>query len=76
MIGYIQKEDADTWFGRVTQWIDELVAQGQVGWSTKDHLTLTKQSADIATYHSRHKRNGGLQDIELHHIWLIMIGKP
>jgi hypothetical protein len=74
MIGYIQEESSDHWLNHVTAWIDELIAAGEAGWVSGDHLK--QQSIDgarrLALLHSAHNRQNALPDISLQHFWIHM----
>lgn len=74
MIGYIQKDTCDDWQGRVAQWIDELVAAGESGWTSFDHLKSqsTDKARRVAVLESSHKRQQNLPDIALYHLWVHM----
>jgi len=74
MIGYIQEDTCNIWQGRVAEWIDELVAAGETGWTSSDHLQ--SRSVDerqrVAVLQSSHKRQQSLPDISLYHLWIHM----
>lgn len=71
MIGYIQQETAAFWNKRVTQWIKDLVTDGEPGWSHNDLLNFENDSSDVAILQSSHSREG-LPNIELRHLWVNM----
>lgn len=72
MIAYIQQGTAATWLPNVTAWIEDLVNSGLPGWSSNDRLALVTRNkgTGVTIYRSSHKRNSGLADIELRHLWL------
>lgn len=74
MIAYIQEETRTFWGARVAEWIKELVASGQIGWTEKDLLKLEydNDALQLAVLSSLHAREDGLPDIELRHLWLEM----
>jgi hypothetical protein len=74
MIGYIQEENAATWFERVSGWINELAEAGKAGWSLNDLLELASATSEtnITTYRSTHTRQKKLPEIELLHLWIQM----
>jgi hypothetical protein len=74
MIAYVQKETLLFWEKRITKWIKDLVESGQAGWTVQDFLHREKmdKAQRIAVFCSSHVREGGLREIELHHLWLKM----
>jgi hypothetical protein len=74
MIAYLQKEPPVFWEKQVADWIKDLVKSNQPGWTTADALYLENddEAQGIAIFRSSHTRGNGLQDIELHHLWLKM----
>jgi hypothetical protein len=40
MIAYIQQETSEFWNTRVAEWVNELIARGEQGWTAKDLLRL------------------------------------
>lgn len=73
MIGYIQQSSSTFWYGRVTAWIKELDGASSA-WSGKDllHAESSNQRTGLSIYRSSHKRENGLPDIELRHLWIEM----
>jgi hypothetical protein len=74
MIAYVQQETRMSWTTRVAEWINELVASGEAGWTAKDLLQLERDDAtlQLAVLRSFHTRENGLPDIELRHLWVQM----
>jgi hypothetical protein len=74
MIAYVQEETVVVWNERVGGWIKELAESGLPGWTAQDllHLERDDTAQRIAVLRSLHPRDGGLQDIELRHLWLSM----
>lgn len=78
MIGYLQKGTADDWSRRIEGWIADLVNTCQPGWTEKDFLHFDRHRDDVglAILRSSHTREGGLSDIEIHHLWIAMERPP
>ena len=74
MIAYVQEDTPMIWDTRIGDWIKELTASGQSGWSSKDLLQLERDDKleRIAVLRSSHTRTKGLKDIELRHLWVQM----
>lgn len=74
MIGYIQQDTCPLWSGRVGEWIKQLVAGGEQGWSANDALRLVQHDEErkIASLDSVHSRKTGMSDISLRHMWVQM----
>lgn len=74
MIAYVQEETCTFWDARVSEWINVLSTSGQVGWATNDLLRVEQDDGHrrIAVLHSCHKRQNGLPEIELRHLWIQM----
>lgn len=74
MIAYIQSEPANVWHDRVCNWIQQLAADGQRGWSNDDiiYLDADKHEQSLSIYQSRHARFGTLSEINLTHLWIVM----
>jgi len=74
MIGYVQQETCAIWSGRVGEWIEQLIANGEQGWSTADALNLVRNDAvrRIARLESLHTRREGMTQIALQHLWVQM----
>jgi hypothetical protein len=72
MIGYLQEQTTSFWNKRVSEWIEDIVANGEAGWTRNDLLHLETDSDTIATLRSSHSRANNLPDIELRHLWLNM----
>ncbi len=74
MIAYVQQETTGFWNSKVAEWIDDLVACGQTGWTTKDSLRLEQDDVTrrVAVLSSSHTREKGLPEITLRHLWVQM----
>ncbi len=74
MIGYLQQETREFWNTRVAEWINELVATGQNGWTENDllHLESDDTTLQLAVLRSSHVREKDLPEIELRHLWIQM----
>jgi hypothetical protein len=74
MIGYVQQNTRTHWLDKTTEWIDGLVAAAAPGWGGSDLLELVSDDgvANLSTLKSFHRRDQGLQPIELCHLWLSM----
>ena len=74
MIAYVQDNGIAHWQGQVDRWIDGLINDGLVGWSTADKLALSQhdRAARTASLHSQHSRQSGLGDIVVDHLWIVM----
>lgn len=73
IIGYVQEEDTARWNKRVAAWITAL-ADVEPGWTIDDLLVIQEEvAADrLAILRSTHRRQNGLSDIELRHLWIEM----
>ena len=58
----------------IAEWINNLIASGQAGWTSKDLLDLVQddESLKLAILSSSHTRDNGLPEIELRHLWISM----
>ena len=74
MIAYVQEETAIFWGKRVSEWMQEIIASGLNGWTTKDLLRLedNNELAGMTIFRSEHTRDGGLPEIALRHLWVRM----
>lgn len=74
MVGYVQEETTGFWNSRIANWIGELVASGQPGWTAKDLLRLEREDAAsrFAVLQSSHDRQNDLAAIDLRHFWMEM----
>lgn len=74
MIGYIQKHNITHWASQTDQWISQLEAEKQPGWRASDKLALEQHDTmnRLGWLRSRHKRDEGLTDIALDHLWIEM----
>jgi hypothetical protein len=74
MIAYVQQETRMFWNTQIAEWIKDLIAAGQTGWTPKDLLDLVHDddTLHLAIFRSSHTRENGLPDIELRHLWVSM----
>ena len=74
MIAYVQEETRMIWNTRVAEWIENLVAVGQPGWTAQDLLQLEHddETLQLAVFRSSHTRENNLPEIELRHLWIEM----
>jgi hypothetical protein len=74
MIAYVQQETRIFWGAQVAEWIKEIVAAGQAGWTARDLLDLVRDddTLRLAVLRSAHTRENGLPEIELRHLWVSM----
>jgi hypothetical protein len=74
MIGYVQQEDRAYWNTRVAEWVNDLIAAGEQGWTINDLLRLERDDATrrVAILSSSHTREKGLPELELRHLWVQM----
>ena len=65
------------WNAQLDQWINDLETASIVGWSVADKLKLTQHDATLMTamLQSEHKRDRGLNNIKIDHLWIEM-GTP
>jgi len=70
MLGYVQKEDFNYWYGKVNSWIDDLIANPNdcIGWSEQDKTTII-QVSEFGEYKSTHSRIK-INPITLYHFWI------
>lgn len=74
MIAYVQQETSMFWNTQVAEWIIDLAASGQKGWTAKDllHLEQDDTAQQVATLSSSHTREKSLPEITLRHLWVQM----
>ena len=73
MIAYIQQGTVQEWHAQVSQWIAELQADPQSGWSDKEGLHLLPDpTPTVGQFHSEHRRKAGLGNISIRHLWIQM----
>jgi hypothetical protein len=74
MIAYVQEQTFSHWLAQVNIWIGDLSSQTDSAWSVSDGLKPLKDNptAGLCTLHSQHQRGGGLEEIDLHHLWIRM----
>jgi hypothetical protein len=72
MIGYVQQESCEYWSERVIEWINDLVASGQKGWTMNDLPSVVERDtlSGTAALKSSHAREGIATSIELRHLWI------
>lgn len=70
MLGYVQEEDFNHWYGKVNGWINDLIpnADKELKWENQDKLKKVKVT-DIGEYSSRHSRISK-DPITLYHFWI------
>jgi len=70
MLGYVQKQDFNYWYGKVNSWIDDLIADLNdcIGWSEQDKITII-QISEFGEYKSTHSRIK-INPITLYHFWI------
>ena len=75
MIAYVQEHTFFHWLDRVNGWIHDLAARSNSAWSDSDALqSLNNDSVSgFCALHSQHRREGGLGECELHHLWIRMM---
>lgn len=74
MIAYVQEGSFSHWLSRANCWIHELSMEPNSTWSDSEILQPMHDDpvAGINTFKSQHKREGGLDKCELHHLWIKM----
>jgi len=74
MIAYVQERTFSHWLTQVNGWIRNLSSETGSAWSPSDGLKPLKDdsTAGLCTLHSRHQRGGGLEEIDLRHLWIRM----
>ena len=74
MIAYVQEQTFCRWHAQVNGWIRDLSSQTDSAWNATDSLELQQDdpTARLCTLHSRHNRGGGLKEIALEHLWIMM----
>ncbi|HSH67427.1 MAG TPA: hypothetical protein VLB84_16910 [Bacteroidia bacterium] len=71
ILGYIQENDTDHWYGTINGWITKLIKTNTdttIVWNKND-LLQTLKNTKISTYKSTNKRIGQ-SDIILYHYWI------
>lgn len=74
MIAYVQERSFPHWLSQVNCWIRDLSVGPNSAWSDSDVLQLLSDDSaiGISTLKSRHRREGGLDECELRHLWIRM----
>ncbi len=79
MIGYIQKDDAESWRSLINRWVREVAGDAAAideKWSLDDQLTdlAADCTLNIARCSSVHKRGGTAisPEIRIRHLWVVM----
>jgi hypothetical protein len=74
MIAYIQNESGSYWLKQIGDWINDLSASKENGWTSEDSLDLEKDDLPqrMKILKSSHRRKKNLPKIELHHLWIEM----
>jgi len=74
MIAYVQDQPLSHWLSQVNRWIRDLSAKPKSAWSVSDALQLLSDDSTtgVSTLKSRHRREDGLDECELRHLWIRM----
>ena len=74
MIGYVQQDSFDHWFGEVNGWIHQLANDRKSSWSVADAVEMLQSDNTnrICALKSRHERPSGMRPCELRHLWIQM----
>ena len=74
MIAFVQENTFSHWRDRVNGWISQLAIHPGPPWQTTDalHTLRTDAVVRLQMLQSSHQRTGGLDDIELRHLWIEM----
>lgn len=74
MIAYVQQESRTFWNTKVSEWITDLIATSEPGWTADDHLDRVQDDDALhpTVFRSFHGRDKGLPEIELRHLWISM----
>lgn len=72
MIAYVQEQSFPYWLDQVNCWIQDLAVGPSSPWSESDILQLLSDNSvtEIRTLKSVHRREGGLGECELRHLWV------
>lgn len=72
MIAYVQEQSFSHWLDQVNCWIRDLAAEPTSLWSDSDILQLQSDNTitEIRTLKSVHRRESGLGECELRHLWV------
>lgn len=72
IIGYVQAGNIASWVKRIDTWVRALVRAHTGGWTIDDRLRLDRHDLPLrlAVLTSEHRREHGLSDIALHHLWI------
>jgi hypothetical protein len=73
MIAFIQGETLSVWSRKVAAWIRDL-SETDPSWSPEEPLFEVgiDERRGIASLRSTHRREKGLPDIEIRHLWVVM----
>ena len=74
MIAYVQEQNFAHWLIQVNRWIQALAAEPDSMWSESDVLQQVEDDPvrRVCRLNSRHRRQGDLEECELHHLWITM----
>lgn len=74
MIAYVQEMPFSYWLDKINGWIRELAADTNSGWTNSDRLQDFKEdpAVDVGRSNSYHRREKGLAEFELKHLWIRM----
>jgi hypothetical protein len=72
IIGYVQEENPNFWFKKISEWITDLIkgnSDNTIVWNKKDNLIFDKNIKGIHQYTSYNIRSSGTE-IKLIHYWI------
>ena len=74
MIAFVQDQTPCYWLAQVNSWIGDLSARANCAWSGSDLLRPLNDNpaAGLCILRSYHRREGGLRECELRHLWIKM----
>jgi len=74
MIAYVQDQTFPYWIAQVNGWIRDLSTEANSAWDDSDVVRPLSDDpvARLRTLNSHHKREGGLEECELRHLWIRM----
>jgi hypothetical protein len=74
MIAFVQEQTSAYWLTKVNSWVHDLAKEQGSEWSSADSLCLLNDNAGVGVCRltSHHPRGGGLDAIDIQHIWVQM----
>jgi hypothetical protein len=74
IIAYVQEQTSAYWLSKVNCWIQNLAKEAGSEWSNADSLRLLDANprAGVCRLASQHRRQSGLDPIDLQHLWVEM----